>query len=235
MQMRLKALTLSINDPFAEEIRYHASCFSKYVEIPAIKRQKEYLNYLNLKLSDLKNIFAENVRKSIIEDGEIRTLKSLQNDYRLLYQSFGFDKQSHHQGIKNILTEYFGDEIQFKKRPQRNQSDIVFSKVNAGTYAEAALNCWGVEDEQLLEIAAKRLKLKLSYRRSQWPPLLQNLIEIENEQEPLLELFLTTLLGEKKKKHSQVYLKLQTYFSNVYVNVCFQKIYDIILSGTLSM
>ena len=35
------------------------------------------------------------------------------------YHLFGFD-ESHHQRIKNILTEYFGDEIGYKKLPQKN-------------------------------------------------------------------------------------------------------------------
>ena len=56
MQVRWKKLILSTADPFADEIRYHTSCYSKYVALPAIQRQKAYLKSLNLELSDFKNI-----------------------------------------------------------------------------------------------------------------------------------------------------------------------------------
>ena len=51
-----------------------------------------------------------------------------------------------------------------------------------GSYIEAAINSWGVNDEQLLNTVARRLKEKLKGDASiDWPPHVE---ELEQDERP---------------------------------------------------
>eukprot|EP00794_Sanderia_malayensis_P017851 gene17851-19634_t len=182
-------------DPFAAEIRYHKSCWKKYISPTYSWESNDQRFHLqDVHLSEVKEMFFSHVRKVVIEMNEPRTLKGLLLDYENMLRNFGFDTNTTKTStIKNMLQKEFDDKIGFHNRYHKNMSTIVYDTSSGGSFIEAAMYSWGVDDEQLLNTVARRLKNNFAGdARMSWPPRVD---ELEQKEEPnlLLRKFLTWL------------------------------------------
>ena len=104
--------------------------------------------------------------------------------------------------IKSFLLGEFHDRIGFQERFQRDQSTLVYDTSFEVRYGEAAINCWGVTDDQLICIAAQLIRCHTSAPTiSSWSRHVDDLVDDEQLDE-LLQKFVSMLrtskYGEKK-------------------------------------
>ena len=75
-----------------------------------------------------------------------------------MLRNFGFDTSTTKTStIKNMIQKEFNKEIGFHNRYHKNKSTIVYDTSSGGSFVEAAIHSWGVDDEQLLNTVARRL------------------------------------------------------------------------------
>ncbi|KAG0710220.1 hypothetical protein GWK47_002572 [Chionoecetes opilio] len=99
--------------------------------------------------------------------------------------------------IKTMIQEEFHDRIGFHERYQKNHSALVYDTYAGGSYAEAAINCWGVTDDQLISTVAQRINAHASQAQvMSWPPHVDELVDEEDSDE-LLYKFVTLLKKPK--------------------------------------
>ena len=111
------------------------------------------------------------VRKVIFQDNEPKTLKRLLDNYNHLLSNHNFPKCERTSKLKSILKKEFGDVVGFHNRFQKNQSSIVYDVSKGGSYIEAAINAWGISDDDLLRNVASRLRNKTkNFTNLTWPP-----------------------------------------------------------------
>ena len=150
---------------------------------------------------DIQKKFVHFVYESIFENGEARTLSSLTNEYKRIRLDFGIASEVRSSTVKEMLSDEFGDKIGFHERFHKNKSMIVFNRENTGNYIESAINFWGISTDELLRIAAKRIKKELSNdTHMQWPAKVSYLTNIvkETEKPPdLIQKFLFDLTKNK--------------------------------------
>ena len=104
-------------------------------------------------------MFLKEVENRIFVEGEPATLKQLLREYETFLSDHGVVRSSLRTfDVKIMLEEAFGERIGFHDRYRKNESTLVYDKNNGGSFLEAALNCWGVTDERLFEIAGKSLR-----------------------------------------------------------------------------
>ena len=92
-----------------------------------------------------------------------------------------------------MIEKEFKNKIGLHDSFVKNISTIVYNASAGGSYIEAAINSWGVSDEQLINTVARRLKEKLTGDASiDWPPHVE---ELEQDERPndLLRKLLTWL------------------------------------------
>ena len=110
------------------------------------------------------------------------------------YNNFGDDESGTKSiTIKQMIEKESKTKIGFHDHFVKNTSTIVYNASASGSYIEAAINSWGVSDEQLLNTVARRLKEKLKGDASiDWPPHVE---ELEQDEGPnyLLRKLLTWL------------------------------------------
>ena len=125
---------------------------------------------------------------------EPRTLTGLLLDYRQIFEKFGYNSDSKStKWIKSILSDEFKEKIGFHNRYHKNKSTIVYDTESGGTYIEAAINSWGISDEQHINNVARRLKEKLEKHEGLvWPPTIEE-IETDETPDPILLKFLVWL------------------------------------------
>ena len=111
------------DDPYAVEVRYHASCWKKYITYKEME-----LPLQNVRLGEVKIMWLKHVKEVLSEASEPRSLKTLLTDYKSLLQNFNIETITKTATIKKMLEEEFGDRIDFHERKQRNLSAIVYSK-----------------------------------------------------------------------------------------------------------
>ena len=120
-----------------------------------------------MRFVEVQHMFFQHVRSSVLQMHEPRTLQGLLQDSNDLMRNYGFDVSSIKTSrIKQLLKEQFGNKLGFHDSYRKNQSTIVYDTTAGGSYIEAAINLWGVSDELLINTVARRLKEKLSKRRS---------------------------------------------------------------------
>ena len=145
-------------------------------------------------LAEVRQLFLKHVHKVILDLNEPRTLQGLLLDYNNILHNFGYDESSTKSGtIKQMIEKEFKNKIRFHDRFVKNTSIIVYNASAGGSYIEAAINSWGVSDEQLLNTVDRRLKEKLKGDASiDWPP---HVAELEQDERPndLLRKLLTWL------------------------------------------
>ena len=197
--MRDRILTVIANttDPFAVEIRYHRSCWKKFI---SLIYHEDNISMPNIhlqsyvRLAEIHQLFLKHVHKVILDLNEPRTLQELLLDYNNILHNFGYDESSTKSStIKQVIEKEFKNKIGFHDRFVKNTSTIVYNASAGESYIEAASNSWGVSDEQLLNTAVRELKGKLKGDASiDWPPHVK---ELEQDERPndLLRKLLTWL------------------------------------------
>ncbi len=196
MRDRILAVIDSTNDPFAAEIRYHRGCWKRYVQ-PVYRTEEgedTTLHLQSVRYAEVQQMFFQHVQKVVFELKEPRSLQGLLLDYTSLMKNFGFDMTTTKSStIKQLLQKEFEDKIGFHVRFHKNKSTIVYDTSEGGSYIEAAIYSWGVSDEQLLNSVARRLKQKLTNDEIMaWPPT-ANELDLPEEPNMLLRMFLTWL------------------------------------------
>ena len=97
--------------------------------------------------------------------------RELLDDYNHLLSNHNFPKCERTSKLKSILKKEFGDVVGFHNRFQENQSSIVYDVSKGGSYIEAAINAWGISDDDLLRNVASRLRKKTkNFTNLTWPP-----------------------------------------------------------------
>ncbi|KAG0711621.1 hypothetical protein GWK47_020229 [Chionoecetes opilio] len=146
----------------------------------------------------------KHIRNVVLEQHELRTLQSLLQDYIQMLRTFGMNVGVVKScTIKTMIQEEFHDRIGFHERYQKNHSALVYDTYSGGSYAEAAINCWGVTDDQLISTVAQRINAHASQAQvMSWPPHVDELVD-EEDSEELLYKFVTLLkkpkVGEDQK------------------------------------
>ena len=184
--MRDRILTVIANttDPFAIEIRYHRSCWKKFIS-PIYHEDNNSMPNIHLQsyvsLAEVRRLFLKHVHKVILDLNEPRTLQRLLLDYNNILHNFGYDESSTKSGtIKQMIEKEFKNKIGFHYHFVKNTSTIAYNASAGGSYIEAAINSWGVSDEQLLNTVARRLKEKLKGDASiNWLPHVEELDQDE--------------------------------------------------------
>ena len=197
--MRDRILTVIANttDPFAVEIGYHRSCWKKYIS-QIYHEDKNSMQNIHLQsyvhLAEVCEMVFKDVHRVILDLNELRTLQGLLLDYNNIMHNFGYDESiTKSSTIKQMIVKEFKNKIGFHDRFVKNTSTIVYNASTGGSYIEAAINSWGVNDEQLLNTVARRLREKLKDETAiYWPPHVE---ELEQDERPndLLRKLLTWL------------------------------------------
>ena len=174
MRDRMLALITATVDPFASEIRYHRSCWKKYVSLMYHSGYniEEQMHVQNTRIAEVKQMSFQHVSEVIFELQEPRTLQGLLRDYDNLLNNYGFDSSEIKSAtIRDMLHIEFSNTIAFHNRFQKNKSTIVYdATVAGGNYIEVAINSWGINDEQLLQTTPRRLKDSMSKEMHiNWP------------------------------------------------------------------
>ncbi|KAG0723572.1 hypothetical protein GWK47_042451 [Chionoecetes opilio] len=146
----------------------------------------------------------KHIRNAVLEQHELRTLQNLLQDYIKVLCNFGINVGVVKScTIKTMIQEKFHDHIGLHERYQKNHSALVYDTYSGGSYAEAAINCWGVTDDQLISTVAQRINAHASQAKvMSWPPHVDELVDEEDSDE-LLHKFVTLLkkpkAGEDRK------------------------------------
>ncbi|KAG0712695.1 hypothetical protein GWK47_017867 [Chionoecetes opilio] len=140
----------------------------------------------------------KHIRNVVLEQHELRTLQSLLQDYIRMLRNFGMNVGVVKScTIKTMIQEEFHDRIGFHERYQKNHSALVYDTYSGGSYAGAAINCWGVTDDQLISSVAQRINARASQAQvMSWPPHVDELVDSEDSDE-LLYKFVTLLKKPK--------------------------------------
>ena len=180
---RILLLIRECNDPFARDIHYHGACWTKYV---LTRRDSSHAQ--NVSSEEVKEIFIQRVNEYIFKEQEARSLKSLLDEYNRIRHDYNMPPVQCTKSVKSILEQVFGDKIGFHNRVDANKSTIVYDKCGGGGFIEAALHSWGVDDETVLQNAAKTLnKLYGKDEPYKWPPPSQNMDDITQPPELILK------------------------------------------------
>ena len=201
MHDRILAVINAIHDPFAAEIRYHRSCWRKYV-LTGRQDDAEKLHVQDVCQSEIKQLFIKHVRSVVFQQHELRTSQSLLADYNALLRKCGFDPVSTKSTyIKEILQKEFGTDIGFHDWLRKNESILVYD--TRGGYIEAAFYSLGVSDAQVVRNAASRIKDKLAEGPEMvWPPSVEDLEKQQIVYELLLK-FLVWLKAPSKQSFNE--------------------------------
>ena len=96
MRDRILAVIDAVNDPFASEIRYHRSCWKKYIR-PLYDSEEcddSKLHLQNVRFVEVQHMFFQHIHSSVLQMHEPRTLQGLLQDYNNLMRNYGFDVSS---------------------------------------------------------------------------------------------------------------------------------------------
>ena len=102
------------------------------------------------------------VEKTIFEEKEPRSSRSLLEYYDQLLDNFNFPVCAHLSNFNIMLETHFGNRIGFHRRIHLSKSHIIYDKQKAGSYIEAAIKQWGTPDADIFKIAGERFRSSLS-------------------------------------------------------------------------
>ena len=202
IRTRMEVLVNGTIEPLRAGMKYHSKCYLDYVTKAAQEEAEDKVsNNGTLSLSEVREMFLAEVENRVFVEGEPATLKQLLREYENFLLDYGIMRTSLKTfDIKNMLEEKFGERIGFHERYRKNESTLVFDKNEGGTFLEAALNCWGVTDERLFEIAGQRLRENVisADEPMKWP---LSTAELCNYQEPdaVLHSFVKELSAKSTK------------------------------------
>ena len=148
---------------------------------------------------EVNQLMLNHVKKVIFQENESRTLKGLLEDYNNLLTNYNFHKCERTSGMKTMLEKEFGESIGFHNRLHKNESCIIYDVSKGGSYIEAAINTWGISDDDLLRNVAGRLKEKTKhFTNLKWPPHPNHLENLSTIPEDFIK-FLTWLRHPSRK------------------------------------
>ena len=206
LRERLRVVVSSTTDPLAAKIRYHARCFKRYMRpVYEADPESDDGNIQNVNYEDVRQQFFRHVFEAIFEDGEVRTLKSLTQQYEQIRLNFGIISKIKSSHVKEMLIKEFGGQIGFEERDNVNQSTIVYNKSLTGTYLKSVVDLSGIKTAEILKAAAKRLReeLKSKTPSMDFPPLLSKITDISDSYpNDALRIFLSQLIDDKDDKHA---------------------------------
>ena len=196
---RLVESTDALSDAFAADIMYHHSCYLDHITNRFSTDKGIHLQ--NVTYSEMKHLFLRRVEEIIFTEHEIRSLQSLLREYKQIAAEYGFPvgkvKSSY---VKDVLIKEYGDGIGFHERNEKNKSELVYDTKGGGNYIEAALNPFGITDEQLIHNLAPSLSKKIKEAPIvNWPPRIH---ELEND-ESMCQLILTLFSKLKPKRRNK--------------------------------
>ena len=100
-------------------------------------------------------MFTQHVEQCIITNKEEpRLLIGLLSDYNRFLENVNFEKCIYTSTVRKIIEDRFGDRIGFHMRFHKKQSLIAYDKSEGGTYIEAAMNAWGIDDVLVKNVAS---------------------------------------------------------------------------------
>ena len=112
----------------------------------------------NLTYSEMKQTFFKRVDQIILQSVNFRSLQLLLHEYRQIAREYGFDMDKLKSSlVKEVLIKEYRDDIGFHERPEKKKSEFMYDTKGGGNYVEAALNSFGITDEQLTLNLAPRL------------------------------------------------------------------------------
>ena len=113
---RLKRLVESVglDDKIPTNVHYHASCYrqnTRRIDEVIVKNPNQEEVY-----SAARRKFVEAMERSLFDEGEMRTLGSIKNEYISIRESFGIQADIRSTFVKDCLIEEFGNRIVIHKR-----------------------------------------------------------------------------------------------------------------------
>ena len=148
------------------------------INTSAISVQKKRQEHVKgVTSEEVDAVFIDQVQRTVCQLNEPRTLKGLLNDYHnFLFDLRGEEKVYKTSYIKTLISEEFKDQIIFHNRYQKNESTLVFSLCERGSFLESALNSWGLPIEDLLHNVARQVNEDAKgLPQMPWPPSIANL------------------------------------------------------------
>lgn len=92
--------------------------------------------------------------------------------------NFGVVKSS---TIKTIWQNEFRDRTGFCEWYQKNHSALAYDTYSGGSYAAAAIHCWGITDNQLISTVAQCISVHATQAQvMSWPPHVDELVDEED-------------------------------------------------------
>ncbi|KAG0711349.1 hypothetical protein GWK47_020778 [Chionoecetes opilio] len=162
------------------------------------------LHLQHVHLSEVKEMWFKHIQNVVLEQHELRTSQSLLQDYIQMLRHFGMNVGVVKScTVKTMIQEEFHDGRGFHERCQKNHSALAYDTYSGGSYAEAAINCWGLTDDQLISTVAQRINAHASQAQvMSWPPHVDELVDEEDSDE-LLYKFVTLLKKPKAGEDHQ--------------------------------
>lgn len=199
---RIVKLINATTDPFATEIYYHEKCWKKYMKKTYLQ-EDEKIHAGNIRPEEANQMFLNHVSKIIFELNEPRTLQGLLLDYKNIAENFLISTEKIKTStIKEILAKEFHSKIGFYNRFRKNKSTIEYDSSQGSSFIEAAVNAWGISDEQLINLLAKRMIANVKEEDvMKWPPTLEEMKSEEASSDILTKFLLQLKKHPNKEKN----------------------------------
>lgn len=111
--MRRLVESLGSEKEIPNNIRYHSTCYRintrTYEAVSQVDEGEEAY-------SAARKMFLESVERSLFQEGEMRTLKSLKEEYEQIREGFGILGETRTTFVKDCLVSKFGDRVVIQKR-----------------------------------------------------------------------------------------------------------------------
>ena len=97
-------------------LRYHFKCYRSNTRLADDQTKNSKATNENDVYLAAQQKFFKAVETSLFTDGEMRTLRSLTNEYSLIRKDFGILSSVRSTYVKDKLASEFGDRVCFQKR-----------------------------------------------------------------------------------------------------------------------
>ena len=211
MRIRIQKFIDTTTDPFATEAWYHDNCRKKYAG-PTYGNSDKNSNLQNVNGKEVEQRFLSYISKTVFEEKEPKTLKSLCKWYQDFLLNFGYYKLIKSDRMKELLLLHFGEKIRVHQRIQKNKSEIVYSTENNSKCYEAVINGSEITNEELFKIVEKRMRenIRSKFNAITWPHAVN---ELCLQKESTVSTFLLQISNIKPNSSSD--LKIIYFLVNV--------------------
>ena len=113
---RLRKLVESVGSEGSvpTNIRYHATCYR--IHTRNLEENYQVDEEIEEVYTAAREMFLKSVERSLFQEGEMRTLKSLKEEYEQIREGFGILGETRTTFVKDCLVNKFGDRIVIQKR-----------------------------------------------------------------------------------------------------------------------